>query len=100
MLSQAVSSLSRTCRKWATSCWTNGWHVTERKVRKLSILTATDRSLGGTGFYRTPRPSEITPNSAIDMRKLLDSLYDIAGWLAALFMVGTLCMVLAGILGR
>ena len=34
------------------------------------------------------------------MRRLLNALYDAAGWLAALFMIGTLAMVLAGIFGR
>ncbi|MEO8304676.1 MAG: TRAP transporter small permease [Betaproteobacteria bacterium] len=34
------------------------------------------------------------------MRRLLDSLYDAAGYLAALFLVGTLAMVLTGIAGR
>ena len=34
------------------------------------------------------------------MRRLLDSLYDAAGYLAALFLVGTLIMVLIGIAGR
>lgn len=34
------------------------------------------------------------------MRKLLDFLYDGAGWLAALFMIATLGMVLANVLGR
>ena len=34
------------------------------------------------------------------MRRALDSLYDAAAYLAALFMVGTLVMVLLGIFGR
>ena len=34
------------------------------------------------------------------MRKLLDGLYDGAAWLGALFMVGTLVSVLAGVLDR
>jgi TRAP-type C4-dicarboxylate transport system permease small subunit len=34
------------------------------------------------------------------LRRLLDSLYDAAGYLAALFLVGTLAMVLTGIAGR
>ena len=34
------------------------------------------------------------------MRRWLDSLYDAAGYLAALFLVGTLAMVLIGIAGR
>ena len=34
------------------------------------------------------------------MRKLLDFLYDAAGYLAAFFMVGILAMVLASVLGR
>ena len=34
------------------------------------------------------------------MRKLLDRLYDAAGYLAAFFMVGILAMVLASVLGR
>lgn len=34
------------------------------------------------------------------MRRALDGLYDGAGWLAALFMIGTLAMVLAGIVSR
>lgn len=34
------------------------------------------------------------------MRRALDGLYDGAAWLAALFMIGTLAMVLAGIVGR
>lgn len=34
------------------------------------------------------------------MRRALDRLYDGAAWLAALFMVGTLAMVVAGILAR
>ena len=34
------------------------------------------------------------------MRKLLDTIYDAAAWLAALAMVGLLVMVLLGILGR
>jgi TRAP-type C4-dicarboxylate transport system permease small subunit len=34
------------------------------------------------------------------MRKLLDALYDGAAWLAALFMIGVLVMVLLSILGR
>ena len=34
------------------------------------------------------------------MRKLLDALYDGAAWLAALFMVGLLVMVLLGIVSR
>jgi len=34
------------------------------------------------------------------MRRALDALYDGAGYLAALFMIGTLAMVLAGVAGR
>ncbi|MES2362202.1 MAG: TRAP transporter small permease subunit [Pseudomonadota bacterium] len=34
------------------------------------------------------------------MRKLLDGLYDSAAWLGAIFMVGTLVSVLAGVLDR
>ena len=34
------------------------------------------------------------------MRRALDTLYDAAGYLAALFLVGTLLMVLTGITGR
>ena len=34
------------------------------------------------------------------MRKALDTLYDAAGYLAAFFMVGTLAMVLASVVGR
>jgi TRAP-type C4-dicarboxylate transport system permease small subunit len=34
------------------------------------------------------------------VRRALDGLYDAAAWLAALFMIGTLAMVLAGILAR
>jgi TRAP-type C4-dicarboxylate transport system permease small subunit len=34
------------------------------------------------------------------MRKTLDLLYDGAAWLAALFMLGLLCMVLLGIVSR
>jgi TRAP-type C4-dicarboxylate transport system permease small subunit len=34
------------------------------------------------------------------MRRFLDALYDAAGYLAALFLVGTLAMVLTGIAGR
>jgi TRAP-type C4-dicarboxylate transport system permease small subunit len=34
------------------------------------------------------------------MRRTLDRLYDIAGYLAALFMVGVLLMVLASVIGR
>ncbi len=34
------------------------------------------------------------------MRKLLDGLYDAAAWVAALFMVGVLLMVLASVVGR
>lgn len=34
------------------------------------------------------------------MRKLLDYLYDAAGLLGAMFMIGTLAMVLASVLGR
>ena len=34
------------------------------------------------------------------MRRLLDALYDGAAWLAALCMIGTLAMVLVGIVGR
>lgn len=34
------------------------------------------------------------------MRKLLDTLYDGAAWLAAVFLVGLLCMVLLGIISR
>lgn len=34
------------------------------------------------------------------MRRLLDLLYEASAWLAALFMVGTLGMVLAGLLNR
>ena len=34
------------------------------------------------------------------MRKLLDTLYDAAGYLAAFFMVGILLMVLASVIGR
>ena len=34
------------------------------------------------------------------MRKLLDALYDGAAWLAALFMIGVLVMVLLSVLGR
>ncbi len=33
-------------------------------------------------------------------RRALDALYDAAAWLAALFLVGTLAMVLTGIAGR
>ncbi len=34
------------------------------------------------------------------MRTWLDRLYEVAGWLAALFMIGTLVFVLLGIFGR
>lgn len=34
------------------------------------------------------------------MRKALDSLYEAAGYLAALFMIGVLAMVLASVVGR
>ncbi|MER1966680.1 TRAP transporter small permease [Castellaniella sp. GW247-6E4] len=34
------------------------------------------------------------------MRRLLDGIYRGAGWAAGVFMVGTLAMVLAGVLGR
>jgi TRAP-type C4-dicarboxylate transport system permease small subunit len=34
------------------------------------------------------------------MRRLLDSIYDASGYLAALFLIGTLAMVLLGIIGR
>jgi TRAP-type C4-dicarboxylate transport system permease small subunit len=34
------------------------------------------------------------------MRTVLDRVYEAAGWLAALFMIGTLVFVLLGILGR
>jgi len=34
------------------------------------------------------------------MRNILDGIYMATGWLAAIFMVGTLAMVLAGVLGR
>ena len=34
------------------------------------------------------------------LRRILDGLYDAAGYLAALFLVGTLAMVLVGIAGR
>lgn len=34
------------------------------------------------------------------MRKFLDALYDGAGWLGAVFMVGTLLSVLAGVIDR
>jgi TRAP-type C4-dicarboxylate transport system permease small subunit len=34
------------------------------------------------------------------MRRLLDFIYDAAGYLAAFFMVGTLAMVLASVVGR
>jgi TRAP-type C4-dicarboxylate transport system permease small subunit len=34
------------------------------------------------------------------MRRLLDLLYDSAAWLAAIFMIGTLVSVLAGVLDR
>jgi hypothetical protein len=34
------------------------------------------------------------------MRKLLDALYDAAAYLAAFFLVGTLAMVVLGIVGR
>jgi TRAP-type C4-dicarboxylate transport system permease small subunit len=34
------------------------------------------------------------------MRRWLDRLYDAAAYLAALFLIGTLAMVLAGVLGR
>ena len=34
------------------------------------------------------------------MRRALDTLYDAAGYLAALFLAGTLAMVLTGIAGR
>jgi TRAP-type C4-dicarboxylate transport system permease small subunit len=34
------------------------------------------------------------------MRRFLDTLYDSAAWLAALFMVGLLAMVLLGIVSR
>lgn len=34
------------------------------------------------------------------MRKLLDTVYAGAGWLGAIFLIGTLTMVLAGVLGR
>lgn len=41
-----------------------------------------------------------TRPATIAMRRFLDFLYDSAGWLAALFMIGTLAMVLASVLGR
>jgi len=34
------------------------------------------------------------------LRRGLDALYDATAWLAALFLVGTLAMVLTGIAGR
>jgi TRAP-type C4-dicarboxylate transport system permease small subunit len=36
----------------------------------------------------------------VSLRRWLDTLYGAAGWLAALFLVGTLVMVLIGIAGR
>jgi TRAP-type C4-dicarboxylate transport system permease small subunit len=36
----------------------------------------------------------------VSLRRSLDVLYGVAGWLAALFLVGTLVMVLIGIAGR
>jgi TRAP-type C4-dicarboxylate transport system permease small subunit len=36
----------------------------------------------------------------VSVRRTLDALYGAAGWLAALFLVGTLAMVLLGIAGR
>jgi TRAP-type C4-dicarboxylate transport system permease small subunit len=36
----------------------------------------------------------------VTLRRLLDRLYDAAGYLAAFFMVGILAMVLAGVVGR
>jgi len=36
----------------------------------------------------------------VTARRALDALYDAAAWLAALFLVGTLAMVLTGIAGR
>jgi TRAP-type C4-dicarboxylate transport system permease small subunit len=38
--------------------------------------------------------------TASSVRKALDTLYDAAGYLAAFFMVGTLAMVLASVVGR
>lgn len=40
------------------------------------------------------RPADVT------LRRALDVLYDAAGYLAALFLIGTLAMVLVGIAGR
>lgn len=40
------------------------------------------------------------PGAALMMRRTLDALYDLGAALAALFMVGLLCAVLASILGR
>ena len=39
-------------------------------------------------------------DTALVVRKLLDGLYDAAAWVAAVFMVGTLVSVLAGIVDR
>ena len=40
------------------------------------------------------------PDTTLVVRKLLDGLYDAAAWVAAVFMVGTLVSVLAGIVDR
>ena len=48
-------------------------------------------------------PEDVSRDVAADvpmMRRLLDALYDAAAYLAALFLVGTLAMVLLGIFGR
>lgn len=46
------------------------------------------------------RGSAARRTAAPDMRRSLDALYDAAAYLAALFLIGTLLMVLLGIFGR
>ena len=50
------------------------------------------RLRGGDGSHKAP--------GATLLRRLLDTLYDAAGYLAAFFMVGILLMVLASVVGR
>ena len=105
-------------RGWKTSEEKNGWYLEQLKNKGMTIaqpsaqLKADLRKIGDSMLAewqrkaRRRRPegdrglSRIAIEPPPSCATLLDRLYDAAGYLAAFFMVGTLAMVLVGIVGR